>query len=366
MSWLFSPVFGILFAGAFNVEVTPIFDNRIRIITMNNGAPGSSASPNPAGTGETVTLTRGTLAGHRFGGWSISLSGGVKVLKENTFKMPAEAVTVSAIWLSEKDDFVMVPGGKFQMGSPEGTPDSRDYERPVREVTLSAFYMDKYPVTQADYEAVMGSNPSWFYGNNRPVEQVRWYDALVYANRLSVAKELTPAYELPDMWPNPTSYSSNTADWGTRDTRWDNVRVVAGSTGYRLPTEAQWEYAARGGNGSPGNYVYSGSNTIGNVAWYANNVDWTQYVGGKLPNGLGLYDMSGNVSEWVWDWSNKYPSAAQNDPTGASSGSYRVLRGGSWNSSAGLARSAYRFIYGPSSRFNYCGFRLVRPSLTAE
>ena len=143
------------------------------------------------------------------------------------------------------------------------------------------------------------------------------------------------------------------------------MRVVAGSTGYRLTTEAQWEYAARGGNGSPGNHTYSGSNTVGDVAWYSSNSgNSTHEVGKKVANGLGLYDMSGNVREWVWDWFSDDYSYTGNDladPTGASSGVRRVPRGGSWGSSATFVRSAYRYGSGPNNRYGSIGFRLLRP-----
>jgi len=258
-------------------------------------------------------------------------------------------------------EMVQIPGGSFQMGSTTNSS-----EQPVHTVTLSGFYMGKYEVTQEQWVAVMGSNPSYFTGspasgevqNKRPVERVNWYDALVFCNKLSMREGLSPAYRI--------SGSTDPAVWGTVPTSgnstWDAVQIVAGSTGYRLPTEAQWEYAARGGNGSPGNYTYSGSNTVGNVAWYSDNSgDKTHEVGKRVPNGLGLYDMSGNVWEWCWDWYGSYPSGAQTDPGGADSGSDRVLRGGCWYNSAGYTRSAFRINYYPSIGYYFFGFRLVRP-----
>jgi formylglycine-generating enzyme required for sulfatase activity len=259
---------------------------------------------------------------------------------------------------------VSIPGGSFQMGDTKN--EGYDGEKPVHTVTLNSFYMGKYQVTQAQYQAVMGSNPSLFSSNpasgevqaNRPVETVRWYDAIVFCNKLSMAEGLTPAYSI--------SGSADPADWGTVPTSsnstWNAAVIVSGSNGYRLPTEAQWEYAAKGGDGSPGNYTYSGSNTIGDVAWYSINSSSTHHeVGKKLPNGLGLYDMSGNVSEWCWDWYGNYSSGAQTDPVGAVSGSYRVLRGGSWYDSAVNVRSALRNVDNPSSGDYDVGFRLVRP-----
>jgi formylglycine-generating enzyme required for sulfatase activity len=236
---------------------------------------------------------------------------------------------------------------------------------PVHTVTLTGFQMSKYPVTQAQYEAVMGSNPSNFKTNitagevqeNRPVEQVSWYDALVFCNKLSKAEGLAPAYEIlgsddPDVWGTvPT----------TSNSYWNAVIIVAGSNGYRLPTEAQWEYAAKGGSLSQ-SYTYAGSDTVGDVAWYATNGGGkTHEVGKKDPNELNLYDMSGNVVEWCWDWYGTYSGTAQTDPLGAVSGSSRVVRGGYWDYSAENVRSAYRVSDNPSNRFYGIGFRLVRP-----
>jgi formylglycine-generating enzyme required for sulfatase activity len=255
---------------------------------------------------------------------------------------------------------VYVPGGSFQMGTVSG---GYSDEQPVHTVTLTGFYMGKYEVTQAQYQAVMGTNPSQTYGvgDNYPVYYVSWYDALVFCNKLSMMEGLTPAYRInnstdPAAWGNvPTSNAT--------DAVWDAVTIDSGSTGYRLPTEAQWEYAAKGGNGSPGNYTYAGSNTVGDVAWYlGNSRSRTHEVGTKAANGLGIYDMSGNVMEWCWDWYGTYPSTAQTDPLGASSGSDRVGRGGDLNKFAGLVRSAIRYDERPNSRPSYIGFRLVRPA----
>ena len=235
---------------------------------------------------------------------------------------------------------VRVPGGSFQMGNPD-TSVGWDGERPVHTVTVSTFSIGKYEVTQGLYESVMGANPSEFSGDNLPVENVTWYDAVRFCNKLSEREGLRPVYTISD--------TTVTADWS--------------KNGYRLPTEAQWEYAAKGGKGSPGNYTYSGSNNVDEVAWYSDNSGSTTHtVGTTKPNGLGIYDMSGNVWEWCWDWADEYSSGAQTDPEGASSGSYRVLRGGSWGNSAQSVRSAYRGINAPTNRHSYLGFRLLRPA----
>ncbi len=233
-------------------------------------------------------------------------------------------------------NMVFVEGSTYTMGDTWGDGQSR--EKPIHQVTLSSFYISKYEVTQAQYQEDMGANPSSFSGDNKPVENVSWYDAVTFCNKLSEREGYTPAYTI-----NGTNVS------------WD-----LGANGYRLPTEAEWEYAARGGSQSQG-YKYSGSNTPDDVAWYANNSDsQTHNVGTKQANELGLYDMSGNVWEWCWDWYGSYSSNTQTDPTGPASGSVRVLRGGSWYSYGSNARVAYRYGNVPTVTYYSIGFRIVR------
>ncbi|MDR1986844.1 MAG: formylglycine-generating enzyme family protein [Treponema sp.] len=231
--------------------------------------------------------------------------------------------------------FSAVPGGPFLMGSVSGDSD----EKPVHTVTVSGFYMGKYEVTQREWQEVMGNNPANFKGDDLPVENVSWYEAIEYCNKRSVREGLTPAYR--------GSGASILCDFR--------------ANGYRLPTEAEWEYAAKEGNQGGLTYEYSGSNSVDAAAWYSGNSgNRTHAVGTKQPNSLGLYDMSGNVWEWCWDWYGSYSGGSQTDPAGPASGSGRVLRGGSWSSSAQRLRSAYRRYYGPSYRYYSSGFRLVR------
>ena len=197
--------------------------------------------------------------------------------------------------------------------------DADSDETPTHKVTLSSYSIGETEVTQELWKAVMGSNPSNFSGNQNPVEKISWNDCQTFITKLN---QLT----------------------GKK---------------FRLPTEAEWEYAARGGNKSKG-YKYAGSNTIGDVAWYSSNSSSkTHPVKQKAANELGLYDMSGNVYEWCQDWYGSYSSSVQTNPTGASSGSYRVCRGGSWSSSAKLCRVSYRRSNTPSLSLNGIGLRLA-------
>ena len=219
-------------------------------------------------------------------------------------------------------EMVFVKGGTFTMGATaEQGSDAESDEKPTHSVTVSDFYIGKYEVTQAQWKAVMGSNPSYSKGDNLPVEWVSWNDIQEFITKLN-------------------------AQTGKK---------------FRLPTEAEWEYAARGGNKSKG-YKYSGSNSISDVAWYGDNSSSKIHpVGQKSPNELGIYDMSGNVWEWCQDWysSSAYSSSSQTNPTGPSSGSSRVLRGGSWNYSAGSCRVSLRYYNTPDYRDFNRGFRLA-------
>lgn len=235
---------------------------------------------------------------------------------------------------AKSSNFVFVEGGTFNMGSGKGSSD----EKPVHQVTLSSFYIGKYEVTQREWQDLMGSNPSKWKRDNLPVEKVSWNDVVAYCNKRSLKEGLTPCY-------------SGSGAYTTCDKT---------ANGYRLPTEAEWEYAARGGKASKG-YSYSGSNDLGNVGWYRDNSgSKTHAVGGKVPNEHGLYDMSGNVWEWCWDTYGSYTSAAQNNPTGSKSGSDRVLRGGGWDFNAVYCRVSYRNSSDATVSDNYVGFRVCR------
>ena len=252
--------------------------------------------------------------------------------------------------------FVFVQGGTFPMGSSSGESD----EKPVHNVTVSSFYIGKTEVTQAQWKAVMGNNPSYFKGDNRPVECVSWYDAIVFCNKLSKMDKKTPVYSVngktdPDTWGYTPCQGDSIS--GT-------ITMNTGASGYRLPTEAEWEYAAWGGNKRKG-YKYSGSDNLGTVAWYDDNSGYeTHNMATKAPNELGLYDMSGNVWEWCWDWydSSYYSKSPASNPSGDSSGSDRVYRGGCYFNDDIFCRVAFRYYGSPGCRIGDIGFRVVCPS----
>ncbi len=260
-----------------------------------------------------------------------------------------------------KNGFVYLPASSFTMGSPASEKDRSGDEGPQHEVRLSAFAIGQYEVTQTEWQAVMGSNPSNFKGDRLPVEQVSWYDILVYCNKRSRKEGLVPCYSI--------SGSTDPGRWGavptSRNGTWDAVRCDWSANGYRLPTEAEWEYAAKGGAAAGSlavNAVYAGSAELDSVAWYiGNSGNMTHPVGQKAANALGLYDMAGNVWEWCWDWykDTYYASSPGSDPRGADSGAYRVLRGGSWDYDGLYLRSALRGYNGPGLRYSSSGFRVV-------
>ena len=259
--------------------------------------------------------------------------------------------------LRRSQEMVLIPSGSFMMGALKYDDGLNDYdEKPRHEVTLSRdFWMGKYPVTQSLWESVMGNNPSEFKGSNRPVENVYWFDVVDFCNKLSLKEGLNPVYGgLGDYTTGDSEYFNG----DEIETLSNQITMNQNANGYRLPTEAEWEYAARGGE----YHLYAGSNNIDEVAWYGE--DWnsgsTHPVGQKKANDFGLYDMSGNVWEWCWDWYGFYSSNSVTDPTGPNIGSRRVFRGGSWNSFAGDARVSSRYGYDPALRGDDLGFRLSR------
>ena len=268
---------------------------------------------------QTVTISEGQTASI-----SGSLTSTTSSSNANTLSSSSSSLSGNTITIPVKNgvniEMVKVEAGSFNMGATPEMENPYKDEKPVHRVTLTNdYYIGKYEVTQALWQAVMGSNPSYFKGDNLPIEKVSWDDCQDFISKLN-------------------------AMTGKR---------------FRLPTEAEWEYAARGGKKSRG-YQYSGSNTLGDVAWYdGNSGSKTHAVGTKQPNELGIYDMTGNVWEWCQDRYGSYSSSPQANPTGAASGSYRVYRGGGWRNSVGFCRSSYRYCFAPVNRYSLLGLRLV-------
>lgn len=307
-----------------------------------------SASPSSGGTvvgagiyqqGQSCTVHATPNSGYAFLNWTeggsqvstnanytFTVNGNRTLVANFQLQTAEQTFTVNGVSFTLK----RVEGGTFRMGAQSTNPgglnyDSEaddDYESPVHSVTLSTFYMGETEVTQELWWAVMGSNPSHFSGTNLPVEKVSWN---------MIVNEFLP------------------------------VLNAATGQNFRLPTEAEWEYAARGGNQGHG-YKYAGSNMIDNVAWYKDNSsNQTRPVGTKSPNELGLFDMSGNVYEWCSDWFGNYSIGSQTNPQGPLSGSDRVLRGGGWYNESKYCRVSYRKGFDPVKGVNDLGFRLCLP-----
>ena len=302
-------------------------------LSMSAQAPGghitrkktSTTTPAPKKTTTTPKKTTSTAKSHSSGkprgSSQTNRSSGTASTSTHEELAPAgmSQAQKNSIIQNLVNNMVYVRGGTFTMGDrfEQGT-NSYENEKPAHQVTLSSFSIGRYEVTQEEWQAVMGSNPSHFKGAKLPVECVSWDDCQAFIRKLN---------------------------------------NITGRL-FRLPTEAEWEYAARGGNLSKG--YNSGSNNISKIAWFdENSSSMTHEVGTKVPNELGLYDMSGNVWEWCQDWYGEYNPYAQTNPTGPFSGSDRVLRGGSWCNNTRYCRVSYRNYLIPPSRFNGSGLRLA-------
>lgn len=274
----------------------------------------------------------------------------------------SEASSVNHAATETPEGFVLIEGGSFQMGSPDSEP-WRSEDETQHTVTVSDFYISAYELTQAEYEAVTGENPSNFSGENLPAESISWLDAVFYCNARSEQEGLTPAYTIDG----------------------SNVTWNREADGYRLPTEAEWEYACRAGTETPFNTENSPSaEEVNYYGHYPYEIEGNYFsqdnletqpgeyrettveVGSFEPNAFGLYDMHGNVSEWVWDYYGEYPAEEQIDPAGPETGTMRVYRGGGWNDFAKNMRSAYRATLEPELMSFNIGLRLVRNAVAGS
>jgi len=253
-------------------------------------------------------------------------------------------------------DFILVRGGTFIMGSPASEA-NRGKDETQHPVSVSDFYMGKHELTQREYRGLIGANPSAFKGDELPVESVSWFDAVRYCNARSAKEDLERAYTI----------EGQKVIWNRR------------ANGYRLPTEAEWEYACRAGTKTAFNTPkYISARQANYYGTYPYTIEQHYFAQSELqtppgeyrertvpeaslpPNPWSLYEMHGNVGEWCWDWYGSYEAGPQNDPAGPDSGSYRVSRGGAWNDFGKNLRSAYRAPANPESRQDIIGFRLVR------
>lgn len=308
--------------------------------TSGGSSSGGSDTGDSSGSGSESGSTTGGSESGTTGG---TTSGSIEPIPEGFVKIPAASISGSETWTPSSNVFVS-----------------------GRKLEIASFYMSDHEVTRGEYKSVMGSDPSTAKAydkdrkelkgddaKNNPVNNINWYDALVYCNTRSIKEKLTPCYLI--------SGSTNPDDWGSVPTSWNHTWDATcdfTANGYRLPTEAEWEWAARGGE----DYTYAGSNTIGEVAWWLNNTYGTNDVKTKKANGYGLYDMSGNVWEWCWD--RFYGKILSNTPnSGSVSGSKRIRRGGSWLYQEGTAQVANRIGEDPYERrkdYSDLGFRVVR------
>lgn len=353
---------------------TVTFDSQSATVEAN---PTSKTVTSPSTTVDALP-TAPTKTGYTFTGWYTGANGTGTEFTAST--IVTADITVYAKWTASLLVMVSVPAGTFQ----------RDGTVANTSTVTAAFRMSEKEITVEQFTAVTGlANPSSLFTAvvNGPVQYTNWYHALVFCNKLSIAEGLTPVYSIIVSGVANT----NPADWITANSGivpitssavWDAATANWSASGYRLPTEMEWTWAAMGATSGSGDHTggiftngylkeFAGDpdhaatgGAIGDYAWYSvNSGSTTHPVGTKTTNELGLYDMTGNVWEWCWDWYDAYPTGALDNDIfrGAASGTGRVVRGGSWNSEAVFVKFAYRDAYYPYSRYGSIGFRVVRP-----
>jgi formylglycine-generating enzyme required for sulfatase activity len=373
-------------------------------ISGNKSGDTVIVSPAAGGEGDKITLTYSVAntANYNlldFGGVNLPIASinkaesGTKTYSINAADASNGVITITAVFTHTIIDMARIPAGTFIMGSPVSEPNSYSDET-QHSVTLSGFSMGKYQVTQAQWIAVMGNGEdrtvnTYGKGSNYPAYYVNWYDAIVFCNKLSIKEGLNPVYSIsgntdPAVWITDNGGAIPTGN----NAAWNSVVMDMSKNGYRLPTEAEWEYACRGSYINKATETYTKPFGISDGKIMVNgranfdvsypyyefgeeededdmsgiNLDMTTDVGSYAANNYGLYDMHGNVWEWCWDWYDKnyYSNSPANDPTGAVTGSNRVERGGGWATQGHKLRSAYRGAYDPYKRDNRIGFRLAR------
>lgn len=341
---------------------TVMLHDKFTVTFDSNGGTGTMSSQIfTYGTSQSLSENLFTKDGSTFQGWATSIDSDPVYNNASINVFEKNDVTLYAKWST--DGFVFVEGATIT----EAAPNSEVFID-GRAVTISNFYICDHEVTRGEYETVIGSLPSSLAtaigtSDNNPIGRIIWYNAIVYCNKRSIEEGLTPCYSIngstnSDEWGNvPSSSSGNNVTW-------DAATCNFGANGYRLPTEVEWEYAARGGNGLTGTqYMYSGSDTIDDVAWYTDNsaeagTKGTHEVKTKQANELGLYDMSGNVYEWCWDWNSSISGSTSS--TGALSGSNRVSRSGCYVIGADSCSVYKRNSLRPDLGYDNYGFRVVR------